>query len=172
MLAELNRDVGRAEEIKRLGEALEQSRSELSKQKPLLSQLEVLLATEQAKTPEYERLGERIAAITAELPRYTELDELRKEIANRRTEIERLGKDYEAGSFKVKELETELEKQREEFASLQTAEAEREASSAALTRARERLAALQGLANTASEHDVLKQKLDAARPPKIRRSVG
>ncbi len=158
-LEEISRDIGRAEEIKRLGEVLEGARAELSKQMPLFSQLEAVLAGERAKAGEYERLGDRIAAITAELPRYAEFDGLRADIARRRGELDRLGEEYKACALKARETETELEKYKSEHAALQTAEAEREASSAALAQARRRHAELQGLLKTASDFEALQSQL-------------
>lgn len=162
-LEEANRDVGRAEELRRLTAALDESREELSRQLPLLSQLEAELAAEQAKNGEYEKLGERVAAITAELGRYAELEGLRAEIATRRAALESLGKEYEACTVQAKNAELELEKLKTEYASLQSADAEREASGAALARARDRLTALTGLQKAAAEFSSLQVKLEQAR---------
>lgn len=163
MLEEVNSDIGRAEEIKRLNDALDGARAELAKQLPLLSQLEAELKAEEAKTGEYERIGARVAAIAAELPRYSELDGLREEIKKRRAEIEKLGKDYADCLARSNSADAELERLKKEYASLQNAEALREAAAAALELARARLSELEALAKAAAEFGELKQQLDDAR---------
>ena len=83
-LTQVNVDLGKAEEVERTEVALQEVSSALGEKKERLQLLLAEYEAEQKREPEQSALRQQIALAENELPRYDELDQVRKELDARR----------------------------------------------------------------------------------------
>ena len=83
-LTQVNVDLGKAEEVERIKAALQEASSALGEKKERLQLLLAEYEAEQKREPEQSALRQQIALAENELPRYNELDQVRKELDARR----------------------------------------------------------------------------------------
>ena len=83
-LTQVNVDLGKAEEVERTEVALHEVSSALGEKKERLQLLLAEYEAEQKREPEQSALRQQIALAENELPRYDELDQVRKELDARR----------------------------------------------------------------------------------------
>lgn len=87
-LVQVNVDLGKAEEVERTETALQEARSALGEKKEKLQLLLAEYEAEQKREPEQAALRQQIALAENELPRYEELEQVRKEVDTRKKALE------------------------------------------------------------------------------------
>jgi len=120
-LLELAGQLEQAGEAARTAAALEKAKADLSATQEQAALCQGALEAEKARQPEDEALSRRIADLTAELPRYEELEKGRRLLEEKRAESKAIRKELTVGQARLEEETEGLKAMQEESEALKDA---------------------------------------------------
>ena len=134
-LAELNTQLGKAEQLEKTKAALERAKADLVIVQSKREIAAVEFESAKAAYPEIKDLQSRAAVIENELPDYDKLDGLRNQASRETMELSKISKDLEMVRKKAADQQTEIENLKTEYTALEGAGEKR----AELTAAKDKL---------------------------------
>ncbi|MCR5449481.1 MAG: SMC family ATPase [Solobacterium sp.] len=123
-ISEHTKKLTQAELRQKTEESLKNNREKLRKEQETLKELEQHKNEQEQLRSQGKQFNDRAAAVTAELPEYTELEEERKQYARTEKAIALNRQKQQTGSVQINELTEELKTLKEEQKSLSSADAE------------------------------------------------
>ena len=162
-LSSVNQLLGRAKEQNRTREALKTAEKRLEEKRESLKKAEELLSEEQGREEERKQKKNQGVLLEHELPRYRELEAVRKEREKAERELQEKQADLEKGTARLEKLRVELRARREEQAGLWKAGERLARLSGEMTQEKERKGRLSELLKDLKESERLWREFEAAR---------
>ena len=149
-----------AEENKRRLDDLDKNQKLLEKSKENIAELEKLLKIEEERQPEAKRFENEAAVIQAELPRYDELDGLKKQLSESRKAKDNYNSQHEEKKKAHEELNKNTEKMRERMRELSDAGKEYEIKKAEKERNETKLSELSELQDELKKYKAISDDME------------
>ena len=154
-LAEVNINIGKAEEYSKNLQKFEQKKLELPEKAETFDNAKKMLDMEKAKQPECEQISKDIVSLEAELPKYDTVDTLEKDMKELATSIKTAEKKQKEKQIALDEKTAQIKDNREKIEALSDAEANKEKLEAEKSKLNEQKAKLENLQKALEDYDSL-----------------
>ena len=162
-LAELDKELGRAQNIENMRTSLAHAHAEIGKLQPTLEPLLAAKVTAEKKQPERDSLQERITTLKNSLAEYDRLELLRTGCIAKEKDIKQLESQLQADNETITRSKAEIELLEEELVSLGDAGAKKQELIAQLDKLSERQTTLQKVGLNVKELASLQQAFETAK---------